>query len=277
MPKRSRTVIKEINGEKVVVINTLNGSVVLGQQVAKDRAEKRKITWRSLSSFKYPTENFVHDFSVNFASHLVFHLHRTFRNAGFTKFTSLIETDSNTLGNSVTVINLISQHANYTGAIRSGVKALWDESRDRVALQEEQKAELLNLQNTWSVAVGVLPTRNAIVAYEFIYDPDDHVLSIKPSQGSTDPADYPNQVTQTSELLSFVAAQLNTQFAVVDFPSILRSYPLSKLMLELLDQHGITIENIRVDVAGPEEWDYVNVAADRELGKIAKHRDYSKD
>jgi hypothetical protein len=273
-----RALVKEVKGEKVIVIHTLQGDIVLGEKAANSTQESRATLWRPLSSFKYPTQNFEHDFSVNFAAHLVFHLHRTFRSTGYTKFTSLIETDETTVSNvPVTVINLISQYARYTGAIRTGVKRLWDASEDRVALQEEQKTELISLQKTWSVNVKVVPVRHGIIGYDFVYDPDGHAVSIEPSWGSTNPVDYPNQMTRTSELLSFVAAHLNESIAIVNFDYVFRSYPLFKLMLELLDHHGITIENIRCDAANPEEWDYVNTAIDQEVGKVARHRDYSKD
>jgi hypothetical protein len=71
-----------------------------------------------------------------------------------------------------------------------------------------------------------------VVAYDFVYDPEGRELTIAPNDGSTDPADYPNQLTRTSELFSFLAAHLQSTIAIVDLKTVLQSYPLSKLMLQ---------------------------------------------
>jgi hypothetical protein len=263
-----RSAVQVINGEKVVVIHTLNGNVVLNHESARQADEKKRRTWRALSSFKYPTQDLDHDLRVNFGSHLVFHLHRTFLGTGYTSFTSLIEIDDSVVaGMPVTVINLISQYAGFTGAVREGVKSLHDVSRDRVALQQEENSELLFLQRNWAVSIALLSTPG-LVAYDFVHDPEGRTLSIRPNYSSTNPNDYPNKVTRTSEVLSFVASHLNSNIAVVDMEPVLRFYPLSKLMLFIADNHGVNIEDIRIDVTDPEEWDYINPAADQELQKL---------
>jgi hypothetical protein len=135
-------------------------------------------------------------------------------------------------------------------------------------------SELLSLQKYWSVRVELLP-KHGLVAYDFVYDPEGRELTIAPNYGSTDPADYPNQLTRTSELFSFLAAHLQSTIAIVDLKTVLQSYPLSKLTLQLLDDRSFTIENIRIDVADREQWDYINPVADREFGKVIRHRDFS--
>jgi hypothetical protein len=47
--------------------------------------------------------------------------------------------------------------------------------------------------------------------------------------------------------------------------TVLRSYPLSKLFLDLMDSHTFNIANVRINTADFEEWDYINPTADEKF------------
>jgi len=93
-------------------------------------------------------------------------------------------------------------------------------------------------------------------------------LSILPVSASTDDADYPNNVGNTSELFSLVSAHLNANIAVVNLDVATRSYSLTKLLLAFLDRE-FDFEAIRVNADDPEEWDYVSPSLDEELRQQA--------
>ena len=71
-------------------------------------------------------------------------------------------------------------------------------------------SELLSLQKYWSVRVELLP-KHGLVAYDFVYDPEGRELTIAPNYGSTDPADYPNQLNpyQRAFLVSGSASSID--------------------------------------------------------------------
>jgi hypothetical protein len=67
-------------------------------------------------------------------------------------------------------------------------------------------------------------------------------------------------------MLLMVAAWLNSRFVRAGtLETVLNSYPLSKLMLEFLDNRSVDFGNLRVNVENCEDWDYVNPAADEEF------------
>jgi hypothetical protein len=261
-------IVKELNGQKVVVVETMNGSIIIGQDAVKQGDENKKRIWRPLSRFTYPTQDFSHDFTNNFPAHLIFHLHRTFRDAGYTEFTSLIKIETFTQGNvSGQAIQLVSQHAKYIGGMFAGVKKLWDVAQDRAALQNEQNAELMHLQKNWSVFVNLLPIAGT-VPYRFVHDTEGLQILITPIQErSTDPGDYPDKVSRTSELLTFMTAYANARIAVANLDVVSKYFPLSKLMFEIFDHEGFDLEKVRIDASDPERWDYINPSADIELAE----------
>jgi hypothetical protein len=260
--------IKEVKGEKVMIIQTFNnGQILINGKELQHAAEKMRKTWRPLSSFRYPTLDFKHDLTTNFPAHLVYHLDQVFHDRGYIRFTSLIEIGTFNAGDTpATVINLISQHAKYTGAIRSYVKALWT-ADNRLELQNKMNVELKRLDETWACKSAFYPDKK-LISYEFEYDADGLRLSILPVSASTDVADYPNKVGNTSELFSLVSAHLNANIAVVNLDVATRSYSLTKLLLAFLDRE-FDFEAIRVNADDPEEWDYVSPSLDEELRQQA--------
>jgi hypothetical protein len=222
-------------GGKALVVRTLIGDVHINQETMQ--ASKRKL-WRSLSTFTYPSQRLEHDLATNYAGHLTIQLHKTFRDAGYMTFTGMISmADENLMNMEFSSVTLTTNQAGYVGAIHNSVKQLWDIKQDRLALQNALNTELRDLHSNWKI--------------------------------STAPSEYPDKAGSTSELLMLLTAVLRSEFAIAgNIETILNSYPLSKLFIELMDSKTVDLGRVRVNAADVEEWDYVNPAADEEFDRV---------
>jgi hypothetical protein len=254
-------------GGKALVVRTLIGDVHINQETMQ--ASKRKL-WRSLSTFTYPSQRLEHDLATNYAGHLTIQLHKTFRDAGYMTFTGMISmADENLMNMEFSSVTLTTNQAGYVGAIHNSVKQLWDIKQDRLALQNALNTELRDLHSNWIVDVRVFRDPGPI-AYQFVYDPDARKIFIGPCEKiSTAPSEYPDKAGSTSELLMLLTAVLRSEFAIAgNIETILNSYPLSKLFIELMDSKTVDLGRVRVNAADVEEWDYVNPAADEEFDRV---------
>jgi hypothetical protein len=124
----------------------------------------------------------------------------------------------------------------------------------------------MDLQSHWDVNVALLRDLCS-VPYRFLYDPDGHKISIRPCENiSSDPSEYPEKASPTSELLMLLTAISQSDTLLLrNIETVLRSYPLSKLFLDLMDSHTFNIANVRINTADFEEWDYINPTADEKF------------
>ena len=265
-PLVERLVVQK--GGKALVVHTLIGDVHINAEAIQE--SKRK-TWRQLSSFTYPSQRLEHDLKANYPGHLTVQLHRTFREAGYTAFTGILSIAEETVMNmEISSITLTTNQAPYLGAIHTSLKQLWDVNRDRLALQSAINAELKDLYDNWVVSVRIARDPGPI-AYQFMYDPDARKILIAPHERiSTAPSEYPDKASTTSELLMLVTAVLRSEYMMAgDIETILHSYPLSKLFIELMDKRTVDLDRVRVNADDVEEWDYINPAADEEFKRVA--------
>lgn len=280
---RGAAFVEQIEGQKIVVIQTNNGPIYISAEAVDQglqRAARKQ--WKPLTTFTYPTRNFAHDFEINFPGNLIFNLHRSFRDRGYTRFTSLLNVNRDPESvaeffldapakDSGGVLKLVSQQGRYLGAINTTLRQLWDRTdeaaieRARV-LQQEVRNELVHLTQRWAVEVELLP-QPGITAYEFTYDPETSMLRIKPKHGSTDPADYQNRVTTTSELLEMFAAQAESVLRFINLDTVLEFLPLHKFCLAIIDG-SVDLAHVRVDVLDGEVWDYMSPPIEQELRDI---------
>jgi hypothetical protein len=253
------------SGGKAVSAHTIIGDVILQQDAI--RAATRK-TWRPLSRFVYPSQNLAHDLKTNYPGHLIAQLHETFQDSGYTTFSGMISIAPQTSisGTAFSPITLISNQPKYLGAIQASVAQMWNENLDRKALQEELNSQLRDLHQNWAVRVNIHSIEE-LIAYEFIYDPDRRVITILPYDAvSGAPSEYPYKVSCTRELLMLlVAVSRSTILNSGNLETVLSSYPLSKLFLDILDDKTFDMDRIRVNSSDLEEWDYVNPSADEEF------------
>ena len=164
-------------------------------------------------------------------------------------------------------IQLTCHQSQFVGSISSALRFLWSGNPDAAEFQKELHSELIELRDSWSFRFGEWWPDRYNLAYQFIYDPDAKRISIAPYKDediSADPSDYPNKLRSTSELLRLDDAIKHSVIHDYDLTPAQQSYPIMKLTLALLD-NDFRIDNIRVNSNDAEEWDYINLVADREF------------
>lgn len=268
--------IGDIEAENVAVIGTLNGDLVMNSTTISQFEKTRRKRWRPLGRFDYPTTELEYDVVNRIPGHLVAQLHRTFREEGYTEFTSTIATgplESSMSGESIEADGkelagfvLRSHQSRYAGALLNAVKILWGASPEGKAFQDGLNSDLLYLSENWVLTCGPW-YKNNLWPYHFVYDPDGFRISISPhKEFSSDPADYPYKVGNTSELLTLLCALCKVNLCEADWQTVKNSYGLTKLFSDVLNR-DLSWDNVRVNVDNPEEWDYLNPAVDKELAK----------
>lgn len=266
-PIVDRLVVKKDG--KALIVHTLIGDVHIKEETIQ--ASKRKV-WRPLSIVGFLSGQLERDLTLNYPAHLLLELHRTFRDAGYTRFTGLIRIPNRVLdGTEHTVIELTTHRADYVGSMRNLMKRRWDENLDQRALMDEMNDTLLNLQNTWDVNVRLIPDKD-FVAYDFVYDPDGRSIFVGPHERvSTSPNEYPNKAGTTSELLMLLTGIARCSAVLVDnIDTVLQSYPLAKLFVEVMDTKTFDFGRVQVNAADLEEWDYINPAFDGEFDQVSR-------
>lgn len=136
----------------------------------------------------------------------------------------------------------------------------------RLALVEEGKKREESWEGwTFKTAIEFSPEPSAL---EIIYDPETRYIKLESADTySLDPADYPDHLKSTSELLKFVAGSHRTHIAFIgDTSWQANDFRLLKVMMRLLDNKPVDLSAIRINVDDPEEWDYSNPAFESEIG-----------
>jgi hypothetical protein len=105
-------------------------------------------------------------------------------------------------------------------------------------------------------------------ALEIIYDPETRCIKLQSADTySLDPADYPDHLKTTSELLKFVAGSHRTHIGFIgDTSWQANDFRLLKVIMQLLDNESVDLSAIRINVDDPEEWDYSNPVFESEIG-----------
>jgi hypothetical protein len=76
----------------------------------------------------------------------------------------------------------------------------------------------------------------------------------------------PPNATRVLPVRALIAETMNAG----NIETILHSYPLSKLFIELMDAGTIDLNRGRVNTVHVEEWNYVNPAADEEFNQVGR-------
>src|SRR6266850_3996108 len=151
-----KPLVTDLKADKAVVVGTVNGNITINSTTSNQYQHVKRKTWRSLSVLGYPTLAPDKDLSTNYPAHLVFQLHRTFREVGYTDFTSVVSISTKTTDDEeVTTIALSSHMARYLGAIDSTLRELWSGRSEARATQDQMNSDLRTLFNTWRVNVDL--------------------------------------------------------------------------------------------------------------------------
>ena len=135
----------------------------------------------------------------------------------------------------------------------------------RGAALEAIQAELAPLAG-WTIA-GSVDFSARPIALDICYEPDVRRVSIQTSEHqSTNPADYADHASATSELLQLLCALLNANFVHIgDIGWYIDNYHLMKVCMYYLDRRALDLSLIRINADDDEQWDYVNVDLDAEI------------
>ncbi len=246
----------------------------------KQSASKRRKQWRSLEAITYPvlsdSENnrrkFIHDFA--------YALDQVFKTKGYASFNGLIRLNERNASDQIfPVYEFICHQPEFCEAFRQrGIQLIarvlaYKESNlsseELEVKKEEMRQEIIResvaFAKEWSIDARV-PFSSEWRAVQFIYDPATSHISICPIElVSLNPSDYPEHITTTSELLTYLAS-FSTLFVgiVDDFNWYKANYPLLKITTEILDKRAFRLEGIKINVHDYEEWDYDNPQLDAE-------------
>jgi hypothetical protein len=85
---------------------------------------------------------------------------------------------------------------------------------------------------------------------------------------SLDPADYPDHLATSQELLQFIGSYSNLKLAFGgDVAWVANNYSLMKLTIAVLDRN-LDMGRVRIAVDDPNEWDYINGEFDGEVRRF---------
>ena len=255
------------------------GDFKITQTIVHQRTDLLRKQWRGLDEIDYPALTDNEERRAKYGYQLALHLHRAFKEQGYTSFNSLIsvrKTNIKEYNHPISIYCLVTHQALFSGALRHTWKFLWNprgEKKAQQAHQDELNEEINRLFSTWSFNIS-LAFIDRLLVTQFTYDPEARRISIgPPSFASATPADYPDKVRTTSELLAFLSSVIGSPYVNFgDIACITSHYPLFKLALELLDNQGFWLERIRINVEQCEEWDYINTEADIEVGKYSEKK-----
>lgn len=245
---------------------------IVNQTIVRDFEAINRKKWRPLSRFEYPTQNPGKDIATNYPIHLMVQLHRTFDDQGYTEFTALLgESERRTAVGDFFLFSMVTNQAKYVGNLNSAVRQLWSNSvpaERKQALQDSLNSDFRELQEGWHIKCE-LRLIDRFCAFRFVYDASERRLAINPHPlDDSEIIEFPDALRNTSELLVLVAKA--GVGGIVNLGSVKQlglNYSFEKLLLDILDNGVMNLDRVRINEKDPEEWDYINPAADAEIVK----------
>lgn len=267
--------------------STIGGSISISNvEVAVYRNQIQRlgrVRWRGLEPVSYAVPSDSAIARQTFIGAICVALRDTFGDS-YEQFTVIAKMEERSGDSGVVVYRLASPRAKFAALVQQRQKKLVEsaiaargeaalakirqECLDQERREEERWAE-------WSFETGIEFSAQPS-ALEIIYDPETKRVRLETAHGySLDPADYPDHLARTSELLKFIAASYRTHIAFVgDLSWQKDNYRLTKVMMRLLDRQPIDLAALRINVDDPEDWDYSNPSFESEIGSVlasAKH------
>jgi hypothetical protein len=246
----------------------------------KQPTSKRRKQWRRLEAITYPVLSDSENSRGKFINDFAYALDQVFKTKGYTSFNGLVRlNERNASGQIFPVYEFICHQPEFCKAFRqrgiqliSRVLAYKESNLSSEELEvkkEEMRQEIIResvaFAKEWSIDARV-PFSPEWRAIQFIYDPATSSISICPIElFSLNPSDYPEHITTTSELLTYLASFSTLLVGIVDdFNWYKANYPLLKITTEILDKQAFQLEGIKINVHDYEEWDYDNPQLDAE-------------
>lgn len=103
------------------------GDFRVDQTIVHQYKEAKQKQWRMLDEIAYPALEDNEDRRTKYAAQLALHLHRAFKDSGYTQFVSLVSLRQEKVEKDIIPIYiLISHQVKFTGALRKSWKYLWN-------------------------------------------------------------------------------------------------------------------------------------------------------
>jgi hypothetical protein len=249
------------------------------REYAREKTKRSRQLWKELEHVSIPmlsdTKNSRDHFSLELAQALV----EAYGGTSFERFTALFHVEERE-GSEIKafIYGVDCHHGKFTEALRRRGKALigtilaakvGGDPKLIEGLKEAASMNLMAFREKWSLDVAI-EFSDDFSAIELILDPDTSRISIQTMPYSMNPADYRSRVSTTSEALQFIASTMRMPVAYLgDLGWYMKSYPLLKLIIDILDQRGVRLEALRIRADDCEEWDYDNPDFDVEIERFA--------
>jgi len=241
----------------------------------KARARKR---WRPLGATHYRTFRATRNSWDGFFQTLLIAATEAFAQEPYAQFSVLLGVEMIRKEEaSVIAFDVFAPYASFCAALDREQARLVDmvklvnesevDSPERRAMRDQEAERLAAFHKAWSVRWQPPESRRALCMHLTVDSESRSATLEEAPVVSTDPADYPDHVTTTSEVLAYTAAKLTSFIAVSNLDWIANNYPLMKLTAYAMDHQATPMDQFRVNVADAEEWDFVYPAFDTEIGK----------
>jgi hypothetical protein len=266
--QRGQTVLRQFNAE------TIN-------YYASEQAAIQARQWRDIESVGWGIIRDSENSRAVFVQEIFFALREAFQPRPYKKFNALLRLDTTQpeTGEGVPFYFLASHEVGFIAALRRRHKAFLNmmnaahlaDPSARAEIRSRYKESVEREEQIWQGwnRTGRVGFSSKLSLLELTYDAQtSSITAYSPSSYSLDPADYPDHVGTTSELLRYIAGIYNQAVRVMgDISWAMKDFRLMKLVIDVLDHRPIDLSNIRIDVNDFEAWDYLNLEFERELAE----------
>lgn len=287
------------NVEKLIQIAKVEGNVTISPSVmlnaVKHIKKSQRKQWRGLAHVLYPLPNGDNErMRVIFTRELLFCLAKTFAGSGYVNFNGILRVASATTpdGENYSAYEFFCHQIEFSEMLRrryenqlASIFDIKDRGVDSFGRTEKELREIMVEEidaferewKEWTLEYRLAFT-SKLLPIEFTYDPAAKRITLQWIRDlSTDPANYPDRVTTTSEMLRYIAALSNVDAAIVGdiFVWGKENYPLLKLVVDVMDDRRVQLDHLRINAVDYEEWDYVNTKLDAQIreSEVRKSRD----
>jgi hypothetical protein len=178
---------------------------------------------------------------------------RAYAGEGFIRFNSILDISE---GSATTYLRLASQQHRLTETLNNMAVELATAPEPELILRSWHSTQHgFNLQCQYGF-------ERPMNCHEFRYDGQVKSVSIKCLQpASTQPQDYHDKLSTTSEILTYSAAlYASSRGMILDIgnPFYIRSPSWVRFLAKFIDARTVDLGFLRVNRDDPEEWDFVN-------------------
>lgn len=253
------------------------------------QAEIKGKQWRPLEHLDYVVPEDTERYRRKFVDDATTALIDAFGGQGFKTFTALVQKRKGRADDQREMVayTVRCHQARFVGAL-SRYWHTWVEQTKAIVALPDERSRLEKIRRTekenerekdailtaaarksWSISYNLSFSEKPL-AVACTYDPDAGKVSLDSHNVllSTNPGDYPDRVTTTSEMLQFVSANQQIDFKYVDLNFVTNNLPLTKLIVYMMDHNSLVdFGGIRVDANDLERWDYSYPKFEAELAE----------